>query len=92
MSHNCRLFEFLSYNCLLIIISCVKPYNCVQTNDYYWISKVTLNYIIIKVEYLKPYNCVQLFASDKKSWDHITEYKKFLLYRGKEEIHSEIKS
>ena len=43
------LIVTLSYNCLLtIIISYLKPYNCVQTN-YYWIEIVTLNHMIVGI-------------------------------------------
>ena len=48
---------------IIIIINCLKPYNCVQTNDYYWIEIITWNHIIINIrlEYLKPYNYVEIF-------------------------------
>ena len=53
MPYYCKLFVLRiftwSYNCLLgiiiiviiIIISYLKPYNCVQTNDYYQIEVIT---------------------------------------------------
>ena len=52
-----------SCNCLLkIIITYLKPYNCMQTNSYYWIEIITSSYIIIRIrqEYLKPQNYVQI--------------------------------
>ena len=39
-----------SYNYLLrIIISRLKPCNCVQTNDYYQIKIITWDHIIISI-------------------------------------------
>ena len=66
MPYNCKLFVLRiitwSYNCLqriIIIISYLKPYDCVQKNDYYLTEIITWNHIIIgiKLEHLKPYNC-----------------------------------
>ena len=40
-----------SYNCLLriIISSNLKPYNCMQTNNSYWIEIITWNHTIISI-------------------------------------------
>ena len=42
MSYNYKLFALRigtwSYNFLLRIVNYLKPYNCVQTNDFYYIE------------------------------------------------------
>ena len=68
MPYNCKLFVLRivtwSYNCLLrIIISYLKPYYYVQTNDYYQIEIITWNHII-----------VYKLVLDRNSWNHTTVY------------------
>ena len=53
MPYNSKLFVLRiltwCYNCLLriIIISSLKPTNCVQTNDYYQTEIISWNHLII---------------------------------------------
>ena len=53
MPYNCKLFVsrvvIWSYNSLRIISNYLKPYNCVQTKDYYWIEIITWKDIIISI-------------------------------------------
>ena len=70
MSYNSKLFLLRiftwSYNCFIriIIISYLKPYNCVQTNNYYFIDIITWNFVTISIrqEYYKPYNRVEIIC------------------------------
>ena len=63
-------------NCLVrFIISCLKPYNCVQTNIYHWIEILLEKNIIIRIlwEYLKPYiwvkkNCIRMEYLISYNW------------------------
>ena len=59
-----RLLTWTYDYSLRVIISYLKPYNCVQTNFYYRTETITWNQIIISIrwEYLKPYNCVKIIS------------------------------
>ena len=47
----CKLFVLItrSYDCFLRIIFYLKPYNYVQTNDYFQIEIISCSYIIISI-------------------------------------------
>ena len=80
MLYNYQLFVLrivsLSYKCLLrIIISYLKPYNCMQTNEYYYIEIITWNHITM----------CKLFVLDRNTW-YITVCKKNL----KNQLHKKI--
>ena len=47
------------------INSCLKLYNCVQTNYCYWIEIVTCNQIGVTWCYMWPYNFVKIILLDK---------------------------
>ena len=46
MTYNNKLFIL---RIVRIVISYMKPYNCVQTNDYYLIEIITWNHIISSI-------------------------------------------
>ena len=45
---------------IIIIIIYLKPRDCVQTNEYYWLEIITWNYIIISN--LESYNIKQIIC------------------------------
>ena len=85
MLYNCELFVLSivtwNYHCLLrIIISYLKLYNYVQTNNFYWIEIIAWNHILISIrqKYLKPYNGVQIISIRRNYWYRVFIYFLFL--------------
>ena len=75
-----------SYNCSLriIIIIYLKPYYCVQTNDYYLVGIITWNHItvykwiVINKNIWYHITVCKLFVSGRNTWNHTTVCKLFV--------------